>query len=96
MGVRTETVKAIGKRTRKLEEQSAHSLQFGSKVFSLLQMEQSLPKKVFHNLLLASEGKEKLDLAHAEQIAAAMKDWAVKEGATPLYPLVSTPDWRVC
>lgn len=80
--VRVEAVRAIGKRTRKLEEQPAHSIEFGSKVFSLLQMEQVLPKKVFQNLFLATEGKEKLDPTHVDTIAQAMRDWAVKEGAT--------------
>ena len=82
MSTRAEIIRTIGKRTRKLEEQPAHSIQFASKVFSERLMEQALPKKVFQNLALAIEGKEKLDLANADSIAAAMKDWAIKEGAT--------------
>ena len=82
MTARIEAVKSIGKRKRKLEEQPPHSIQFGTKVFSLRIMEQVLPKKIFQNILQVTEGKEKLDPAHADAIAAAMKDWAVKEGAT--------------
>jgi glutamine synthetase len=82
MSVRLEAIRTIGKRTRKLDEQLAHSIQFGSKVFSHRLMEQTLPKKVFQHLLQVTEGKEKLDSAHADLIAAALKDWAVKEGAT--------------
>jgi glutamine synthetase len=82
MNMRLETVGTIGKRTRKLEEMSPHSLQFGSKVFSQRLMEQALPKKVFQHLVLVGEGKEKLDPVHADLIAAALKDWAIKEGAT--------------
>jgi len=79
---RIDAVRMIGKRARKLEEQAAHSTQFASKVFTHRLMEQALPKKVYQNLMLACEGKEKLDPAYADPIAAAIKEWAVKEGAT--------------
>ncbi len=77
-----EAVRTINKRPRKIREQAALSTQFGAKVFTHLLMEQSLPKEVYQNLLLAYEGKEKLNLANADTIATAIKDWAIKEGAT--------------
>jgi len=82
MTARIESIKRIGRRTRKVEEKSVHSIHFGMKVFSLRLMEQVLPKKIYQNVLAASEGKEKLDPANADAIAAAMKDWALQNGAT--------------
>ncbi len=83
MNMRMETVQKIGKRTKtQSTEQSVHSMQFGSRVFHLNLMEQSLPKKVFQNFKNARDGKEKFDPANADAIAAALKDWAMKQGAT--------------
>lgn len=78
-----DTVRTMTKRTRKLnEEQPVHSIQFGSRVFTQRLMEQTLSKKVCQNLFLVSEGREKFDPTNADAIAAALKDWAIKEGAT--------------
>lgn len=84
MNARLETLRSIGKRTRHIQEseQIKHSVQFGSHVFHLRMMEESLPKKVFQNLIAAMEGKEKLDIASADSIADALKDWSIKHGAT--------------
>ncbi len=82
MSARIEAVKTVNRRTRKLEEQPPHSVQFGARVFSHRMMELVLSKKIYQNIVNASEGKEKLDPANADEIAAAMKDWAVKLGAT--------------
>ena len=81
--LRRERLETIGKRTRKLsQELPSHAHQFASRVFHLRLMELVLPKKVFQNLKNAREGKEKFDPAHADSIAAALKEWAVIEGAT--------------
>lgn len=45
-------------------------------------MELLLPKKTLENLLNAIDGRERLDPMQAEVVAEALKDWAVKLGAT--------------
>ncbi|MBM3184468.1 MAG: glutamine synthetase, partial [Chlamydiae bacterium] len=82
MSARTVAVERITKKERKLQETVQHSIEFGADVCSLRVMEQLLPKKAFQNLQNASDGKEKLDPANADLIAAALKDWAMKAGAT--------------
>lgn len=84
MSTRLEAIRTIGKRSRKIDEseQIKHSVQFGSRVFHRRLMESSLPKKVFQNWAAAAEGREKIDPAHADLIAEALKDWALKHGAT--------------
>ncbi len=55
---------------------------FGKLVFNRKVMERMLPKDVFKNIQLAILGKEPLDLAHADTIALAMKEWAMEHGAS--------------
>ena len=82
--IRTAVIQeTIGKRTKKhLREPLAHSLEFGARVFGLRLMEETLPKKVFQNLKNAREGLEQFDPIHADSVAAALQDWAMKQGAT--------------
>ena len=55
---------------------------FGSNVFNDKIMQERLPKKVYKELhKTIDEGKE-LDPITAEDVAGAMKDWAVEKGAT--------------
>ena len=84
MNARVDAIKTIiQKKERKEEgEKEIHSLQFASHVFNLRQMELSLPKKVFENIKNTIDGKEKLDLDHADVIADALKTWSIKRGAT--------------
>jgi len=64
---------------------------YGQNVFSLEKMEKRLPKDVFKSLRASIESGTKLDLAVADVVAAAIKDWALERGATHyahvFYPL---------
>ncbi|MFZ5434324.1 MAG: glutamine synthetase III, partial [Calditrichota bacterium] len=55
---------------------------FGQNVFSLADMRQVLPKAVYQHMLDLRRNGTVLDPAHADVIAAAMKDWAMARGAT--------------
>lgn len=55
---------------------------FGEDVFSDKVMQERLPKKVYKALRKTIEEGTELDLATADVIAAAMKDWAIEKGAT--------------
>jgi len=55
---------------------------FAADVFTERVMQQRLPKDVFKRLLRTMKLGEQLDPAVADVVAAAMKDWAVENGAT--------------
>jgi glutamine synthetase len=55
---------------------------FGEDVFTDKVMQERLPKKVYRALKKTIEEGTELDLATADVIAAAMKDWAIEKGAT--------------
>jgi glutamine synthetase len=55
---------------------------FGADVFTERVMQQRLPKDVFKRLSRTIRLGEPLDPAVADVVAAAMKDWAVENGAT--------------
>jgi hypothetical protein len=55
---------------------------FGNDVFTERVMQQRLPKEVFKRLQRTIKLGEPLDAAIADVVAAAMKDWAVENGAT--------------
>jgi len=55
---------------------------FGIDVFSEKVMRQRLPKDVFKRLMLAINKGDRLDPQLADGIAAAMRDWAIENGAT--------------
>lgn len=55
---------------------------FGEDVFGDKVMQERLPKKVYRALKKTIEDGTDLDLATADVIAAAMKDWAMEKGAT--------------
>ncbi len=55
---------------------------FGADVFSERLMQQRLPKDVFRRLMRTIKLAERLDPQVADVVAAAMKDWAVENGAT--------------
>ena len=64
---------------------------FNANVFSKAEMKKRLPKDVFKTLSKTIEKGEKLDCSTADIVAAAMKDWALDNGATHyahvFYPL---------
>ncbi len=55
---------------------------FGSNVFNEAVMKERLPKGTYQALKQTVEQGKELDLATAEVIAGAMKDWAIEKGAT--------------
>ncbi|MBR5645119.1 MAG: glutamine synthetase III [Treponema sp.] len=55
---------------------------FGSLVFNQSVMKQMLPPKIYKALKLTMENGTPLDIHSANQIADAMKNWAISKGAT--------------
>jgi glutamine synthetase len=55
---------------------------FGTNVFSPAVQRQRLPKSVYQRLQATLSRGEAIDTSLADQIAAAMKDWAMEKGAT--------------
>ncbi len=55
---------------------------FGSSVFNDDVMQERLPKDVYKSLRKTIDEGKDLDLAVANAVATAMKDWAVEQGAT--------------
>jgi glutamine synthetase len=55
---------------------------FGSLVFNDAVQQQRLPKDVYHKLRRTITNGESLDSSVADEVATAMKDWAVEHGAT--------------
>src|SRR5439155_14118306 len=55
---------------------------FGADVFSEKVMRQRLPKDVFKRLMETTKRGARLNPELADVIAAAMKDWAIENGAT--------------
>ena len=55
---------------------------FGENVFNDTVMKERLPKNVYKNLKAVMAGEKELELADADVIANAMKDWAIEKGAT--------------
>lgn len=66
----------------KVDENSKRSLIFGTNVFGLTVMQSYLPKSTFTKLLTAIEKNQAISREIADQIAAAMKDWAISKGVT--------------
>ena len=55
---------------------------FASKVFNLTTMRQRLPKDTYKEMLRCIADGKRLDIAVANIVANAMKDWAIEQGAT--------------
>ena len=55
---------------------------FASNVFSKTVMKDCLPKPVYRSLVQTIESGTMLDPSVADVVASAMKDWAIKKGAT--------------
>lgn len=56
--------------------------EFGEKTFSIAEMESRLPKFAFKSIMATIENGAPLDVAVADIVAKAMKDWALEHGAT--------------
>jgi glutamine synthetase len=55
---------------------------FGSSVFNAETMHERLPKATYKAIKAVMSGEKALDMATANVVANAMKDWAVEKGAT--------------
>jgi len=55
---------------------------FGTRVFDMAQLESRIPAEVFADLKSTIDGYKELSLGTAEEVARAMKDWAIEHGAT--------------
>ncbi len=55
---------------------------FAGKVFNLTTMRQRLPKDTYREMLRCIADGKRLDIAVANIVAHAMKDWAIEQGAT--------------
>ncbi|HKG37032.1 MAG TPA: glutamine synthetase III [Solirubrobacterales bacterium] len=58
------------------------NIAFGSSVFSPAVQKDRLPRGVYDRLQATLEGGEALDVELADEVAAAMKEWALEKGAT--------------
>ena len=54
---------------------------FGESVFHIEAMREYLPGDAYKSMLKTIENGERLDRVVADQIASAMKDWAITKGA---------------
>lgn len=55
---------------------------FGENVFHIEVMREYLPSEAFKSMLKAVNDGSRLDRSMADQVASAMKDWAITKGAT--------------
>ncbi len=55
---------------------------YGINLFSDAKMREYLPKTIYKEVKLVQKGVKELSLEVAEVVASAMKDWAIKRGAT--------------
>lgn len=55
---------------------------FGQNVYGLRQMQETLPKPVYANLVKQMSGSKTLDRSTADAVAHAVKVWAIERGAT--------------
>ncbi len=81
MNPRFKAIRDIQKRFPEPSERKKEAA-FGQETFHRGIMEKILPRSVWMNLKEVIEGKGKLNPSHVQTIADAMKDWAVKNGAT--------------
>ena len=65
-----------------IESPERRSSIFGANVFNEIVMRQSLTKDAYDSVIDAIQNGSKIDRSIADQIAAAMKDWALSRGAT--------------
>ncbi len=72
----------LNRKPIKVKEDKRRSELFGSNVFNHSTMRQSLTKDAFKSVKSAILKGSKIDRGIADQIASAMKDWALSKGAT--------------
>jgi glutamine synthetase len=65
-----------------VDKHSPVSESFGSHTFSLEEMQKRLPRPIFEAIQATIASGEPLDTGSADEIAHAMKEWAMEHGAT--------------
>lgn len=73
---------SLSKPSVHIDESVKRSELFGANVFNEQAMRQYLSKEAFESVMDASENGTKIDRKVAEQVASAMKQWAMAKGAT--------------
>ena len=73
---------ADGRKPVPVQEKNKRSSLFGKNVFNEHTMRQYLTKEAFGGVMNAIQHGKKIDRKIADQIAAAMKDWAMSKGVT--------------
>ena len=73
---------SLNRKAVPISETERRSAIFGENVFNEATMRQSLTKDAYESVQNAIEKGSKIDRRIAEQIATAMKDWALLKGAT--------------
>ena len=73
---------SMNRATVSVQENPKRSEVFGSNVFGITAMRSSLPKATFKNLSTAIEKNQTISRDIADQIASAMKEWAMTKGVT--------------
>ena len=74
--------KTLGRKPLKVKETERRSAIFGSHVFNEATMRQSLTKDAYKSVNDAIDKGSKISRGIADQIASAMKDWALSKGVT--------------
>ena len=72
----------LNRKPLKIEENQKRSTLFGENVFNEATMRQSLTKDAYKSVMNAIDNGSKIDRGIADQIASAMKDWALTKGVT--------------
>jgi len=72
----------LNRKPLKIVENERRSAIFGANVFNETTMRQSLTKDAYNSVMDAIEHGSKIDRGIADQIASAMKDWALSKGVT--------------
>jgi len=72
----------LNRKPIKFEEHEKRSAIFGTNVFNEATMRQSLTRDAYKSVIDAVENGSKIDRGIADQIASAMKDWALSKGVT--------------
>ena len=74
--------KTVNKQAEKVVIEEKLSTLFNQNVFSYNTMREYLPKLAFKAIISAKEKGTKIPREFADQVATAMKDWAISKGAT--------------
>src|SRR5579863_752956 len=81
MNPRFKALRMIQNRPSEIGE-AKKDVAFGQDIFHQVVMEKMLPRNVWSHLKEVIHGRTKLNPLFVPQVAAAMKEWAVKQGAT--------------